>query len=222
MRNNIVYAVLILNCLSIFASPKELISINKSAFHAIEFNKPSTSFFEGAVLGNGGMGVIVTARPDAVSLHFGHNNVWDIRIAEDNRDKIGTFADVFKKAQALSPGLKSIWDDKSFNDYLNLTADNYRKPYPRPFPCGTVVLGFDRRKVEVLGHKIFIDKGICEVYLLNDGRKNTLQLCRTIERRTLVSFGGRERGRSTILFQPFTYFTRSANTNRYSSLFRDR
>ena len=156
--------------------PATASSINKSSFHPIELNKPSTNFFEGAVLGNGGMGVVVTARPDAVCFHFGHNNVWDIRIAEDNREKIGTFADVFRKVQALSPGLKSIWDDKSFSDYLNMTADNYRKPYPRPFPCGTAVLGFDRRHVEVLGYKIYIVKGLCEVYLLNDGKKNTLQL----------------------------------------------
>lgn len=171
LRNYIVLLMVLFYNLPVTAA-----SINKSSFHPIELNKPSTNFFEGAVLGNGGMGVVVTSRPDAVCFHFGHNNVWDIRIAENNREKIGTFADVFKKVQALSPGLKSIWDDKSFSDYLNMTADNYRKPYPRPFPCGTAVLGFDRRHVEVIGHKIYIDKGLCEVYLLNDGKKNTLQL----------------------------------------------
>ncbi|MDP4238423.1 MAG: hypothetical protein Q8904_03005 [Bacteroidota bacterium] len=166
---------LFLNCMMMYAN-SGVNTINRSAFYPIESNKPSPGFFEGAVLGNGGLGVIVTTRPDAVCLHFGHNNVWDIRLAEDNREKIGTFADVFKKARALSPDLKSIWDDKMFSDYLNMTADNYRKPYPRPFPCGTVVLGLDRRNVEVLGHKIYIDKGLCEVYLLNNGKKNTLQL----------------------------------------------
>ncbi len=34
-------------------------------------------------MGNGGMGVVVTTRPDAIALYFGHNNVWDIRIAEN-------------------------------------------------------------------------------------------------------------------------------------------
>lgn len=150
--------------------------INKSAQHPIVQTKPASNFFEGAVMGNGGMGVVICARPDAIYFHFGHNNVWDIRIAENNKDKIGTFASVFEKAKALPATLNSIWDDKEFNDYLNLTADNYRKPYPRPFPCGTVVLGFDRRKTEVLGHKIFIDKGLCEVYLLNGTKKNILQV----------------------------------------------
>ena len=47
------------------------------------------------------MGVVVTTRPDAIVLYFGHNNVWDIRIAEDNREKIGTFKEVFSKVKAI-------------------------------------------------------------------------------------------------------------------------
>ena len=38
---------------------------------------------------------------DAVVVHFGHNNVWDIRIAEDNQDKIGTFKEIFDKVKAI-------------------------------------------------------------------------------------------------------------------------
>lgn len=151
-------------------------SINKAKEHPIEYDRPSTNFFEGAVLGNGGMGVIMTARPDAIVFNIGHNNVWDVRIAENNREKIGTFGEVFAKAKALPQDLRSIWDNQEFRDYLNMTAENYHKPYPRPFPCGTVILGFDRRKVEVLGHKIDISKGLSEVYLLNGKVKNTLQV----------------------------------------------
>ncbi len=152
------------------------LAINKAAMHPIEMNKPAIDFFEGAVLGNGGMGVVVRTRPDAICFHFGHNNVWDIRIAENNREKIGTFADVFEKARALPKDLRSIWDNEEFRNYLNLTASNYSKPYPRPFPCGTVVLGFDRRKVELLGHKIDISTGVCEIYLLNEGKGVKLQV----------------------------------------------
>jgi hypothetical protein len=39
-------------------------------------------FFEGALLGNGGLGCVVTTRPDAIALHFGHNDVWDARIPD--------------------------------------------------------------------------------------------------------------------------------------------
>lgn len=150
--------------------------INRAMLHPIEYHKPAIDFFEGALLGNGGLGVVVTTRPDAICLHFGHNNVWDIRVAENNREKTGTFAEIFEKVKSLPENLKIIWDDPDFSQYLNMTADNYRKPYPRPFPCGTLILGFDRRRVELLGHKIDISTGLCEIYLLNEDKPNTLQI----------------------------------------------
>ena len=52
--------------------------------YPIVAGRPAPGFFEGALLGNGGLGVVVTTRPDAVCLHFGHNNVWDIRVREDH------------------------------------------------------------------------------------------------------------------------------------------
>ncbi|MBK7710174.1 MAG: hypothetical protein IPJ37_03825 [Bacteroidales bacterium] len=58
-----------------------------------------------------------------------------------------------------------------------MAAENYQKPYPRPFPCGSVLLGFDLRNAELLGHKLDISNGICEVYLLTAaGKKIRLQL----------------------------------------------
>jgi hypothetical protein len=150
--------------------------VEQARRHPIALDKPAVNFFEGAVLGNGGMGVVVTTRPDAVQFHFGHNNVWDIRIAEDYKDETGTFDEIIDRVKALPPGLKSIRDDKWFDDYFKKMHANYDKPYPRPFPCGTVVLGFDRGQVELLGHRTDISNGLCEVYLLNGGVRNTLQL----------------------------------------------
>ncbi|MDR1859885.1 MAG: hypothetical protein LBR06_03050, partial [Bacteroidales bacterium] len=88
--------------------------------HPIALNKPAVNFFEGAVLGNGGLGVVVTTRPDAIHFHFGHNNVWDIRITEDNQDKTGTFEEVFARVKALPESVKNITDDPWFRDYLTL------------------------------------------------------------------------------------------------------
>lgn len=139
--------------------------------HSIVRDSPAVDFFEGALLGNGAMGVVVRTRPDAVILHFGHNNVWDIRVTENHKDKIGTFQEIFEKAAQLSDSLPSIHHDKFFSDYLNLTADNYRSPYPRPFPCGSLILGFDRRDVELLGHTLDISSGQCAVSLLSGGRQ---------------------------------------------------
>lgn len=147
-----------------------------AAQHPIVVNKPVPGFFEGALLGNGALGVVVTTRPDAVCLHFGHNNVWDIRIAENNKEKIGTFEDIFAKAKTTLTGLPSIYHSPEFSDYLKLTAENYHKPYPRPFPCGTVLLGFDRREVELLGHTLDISNGICTVRLLKAGKELNLKI----------------------------------------------
>lgn len=157
-------------------------SMQTAAQYPIVMNKPATGFFEGALLGNGGTGVVVTTRPDAVCLHFGHNNVWDIRITENHQDKIGTFKDVFAKASLLPDSLPSIHHDKEFSDYLSLTADNYRSPYPRPFPCGTLLLGFDRRETELLGHTLDISNGICRISLLRNSQKLILTVFTNMEK----------------------------------------
>ncbi|MDR1879821.1 MAG: glycoside hydrolase N-terminal domain-containing protein [Tannerellaceae bacterium] len=181
MRKSVQIIVLLLVCAGYAVGQPSINVVEKARKYPIGSNRPAADFFEGAVLGNGGMGVVVVTRPDAILFHFGHNNVWDIRIAENNRESIGTFDEIFAKAKALSPDLKTIYDDKEFNDYLNLTGANYRKPYPRPFPCGTVLLGFDRGRVELLGHKIDISNGLCEIYLLNEGKRHTLEVFADME-----------------------------------------
>lgn len=152
-------------------------SYEQAKRHPLTSDRPAPDFFEGALLGNGGMGVVVTTRPDAVVFYFGHNNVWDIRIAENNKEKIGTFKEVFNRVKAIPDTLKMLTDDPWYREYSEMTAENYRKPYPRPFPCGSVLLGFDRRNAEMLGHKLDISNGLCEVYLLTSEKKKiTLQV----------------------------------------------
>lgn len=136
-----------------------------AARHPLICDKPAPDFFEGALLGNGGLGVNVTTRPDAVVLYFGHNNVWDIRLAENHRQEIGTFDEVFEKVKNIPATYGSLNDDAWFRKYSEMAGDNYRKPYPRPFPCGSVILGLDRRDVQVLGHKLDISNGLCSITL---------------------------------------------------------
>lgn len=161
-------------------SPAESLStldpVARPARHPILFDRPAVEFFEGAVLGNGGLGAVVTTRPDTVIIHFGHNNVWDIRLAEEHRDKIGIFQEIFDRVKEISPGLESLKDDPWFREYSHLMEENYRKPYPRPFPCGSLALGFDRRRAELLGHRLDISAGRCEVNFLVEGQVRTLQL----------------------------------------------
>jgi hypothetical protein len=146
--------------------PASFAAIAQAQKHPIEYSKPAVNFFEGALLGNGGMGVVVRTRPDAVVLNFGHNNVWDIRLGEANQEKFGTFQEVFEKIKAIPDSVKNLSDIPWYREYRTMCRENYAKPYPRPFPCGTIVLGFDRREVELLGHKLNISNGLCEVFLL--------------------------------------------------------
>ncbi|MCC7150013.1 MAG: glycoside hydrolase N-terminal domain-containing protein, partial [Saprospiraceae bacterium] len=150
-------------------------SFDQAKKHAIHYNKPAVDFFEGALLGNGGMGVVVTTRPDAIVLYFGHNDVWDIRIAEKNREALGTFDYVFDRVSKIPDTLKLLTDDPWYDKYIAMAQENYRQPYPRPFPCGSVLLGFDRRNAELLGHSLDISNGLCEVHLL-DSKKNIIKL----------------------------------------------
>lgn len=150
----------------------------QAARHAITHKGPSVAFTSGALLGNGGMGVVVCVRPDAIMLHFGHNDVWDIRLAENNRDAIGTFAEVFQRVDAIGKAGKvnRLQDDPWYAQYMKLTQENYRQKYPRPMPCGTVVLGLDRRRSEPLGYRLDISNGVCQVDLLVEGRKAVVEL----------------------------------------------
>ncbi len=180
-------------------------SIERAKAHPIVSSRPAVDFFEGAILGNGGLGAIVTTRPDAVEIHFGHNDVWDIRIAENNRDKIGTFKEVFDKVNALPNTAASLSNNKWFTTYRAMCRENYAKPYPRPFPCGKVILWFDRREAELLGHSVHIHSGSCNIDFLIDGKKATLELFVDMTRDTLW---GRMIGASGQPTQaPFKYIT---------------
>jgi alpha-L-fucosidase 2 len=169
--------ILLVSCVIKTQAQVTFSSFERAKLHPITYDRPAIDFFEGALLGNGAMGVVVTTRPDAIVLYFGHNNVWDIRIAEDNREKIGTFKDVFNKVKAISDTLSLLTKDKWYNEYSSMTQENYRKPYPRPFPCGSVLLGFDRRNAEMIGHRLDISNGICEVILkIKDQKEVRLQI----------------------------------------------
>ncbi len=176
---------LFLGVLALLSSPawadtqspaREINPLERAASHPILRDRPGPDFFEGALMGNGGMGAVVTTRPDAVVVHFGHNNVWDIRISEDNKDKIGTFKEVFEKVAAIPADAPSLESDHWYGEYLQMTQENYRKPYPRPFPCGSFLLGFDRRNVELLGYRLDIATGLCVVNLLVENKPAQLQI----------------------------------------------
>src|ERR1700761_853326 len=53
---------------------------------------PTPDFFEGMLLGNGDMGVVVTTRPDALVFHIGKSDSWDIRVSEEHAADILPFS----------------------------------------------------------------------------------------------------------------------------------
>ncbi|NOU81293.1 hypothetical protein GC101_20735 [Paenibacillus sp. LMG 31459] len=144
--------------------------------HNITFSGPAADFFEGALLGNGGLGVVVTTRPDAVILHFGHNNVWDIRIAEHHAEDILNFQEVYDRFASLPADLRQLTDNPWYREYCEMAGDNYSKPYPRPMPCGSLLLRYDRRRAEVLGHTVHIGDGRCTVDFLINGKPAVFEL----------------------------------------------
>src|SRR5690242_8973400 len=64
--------------------------------HKMETNHPTPNFFEGMLLGNGDVGVCITVRPDALGLHIGKSDSWDIRVSEEHARHVLPFAEVLK------------------------------------------------------------------------------------------------------------------------------
>ncbi len=185
MKTKTIFLIILSNLFIVASAQKQdrsFSSYEQAKKHSLSYDKPAINFFEGALLGNGGMGVVVTTRPDGILIHFGHNNVWDIRVAEDNREALGTFEYVFNKVKAIPDTLQFLTDDPWYREYSLMARENYAKPYPRPFPCGSLLLGFDLRNAEMLGHKLDISNGQCEVYMLTaEGENITLQLFTDME-----------------------------------------
>ena len=137
--------------------------LERPARHPLAHEGPAVDFFAGALLGNGALGAVVTTRPDAIVIHFGHNDVWDIRVAEDHQDQIGTFREIFARVAAIPSEYERLDQDPWYREYVALMSENYNKPYPRPFPCGSLVLGFDPRRAALLGHELDVATGCCTV-----------------------------------------------------------
>ena len=76
--------------------------------HMIVRDTPSPSFFDGMLLGNGDVGACVVVRPDAVAIHIGKNDCWDIRVSEDITDHVLPFREVLQLWQRASEEAKKM------------------------------------------------------------------------------------------------------------------
>lgn len=144
--------------------------------HSIAFEGPAEDFFEGALLGNGALGCVVTTRPDGIHVFFGHNSVWDRRVPDVPESEDDTFAKVMAKLNALPKDLDHLRDDPWFESHFNYNFSRYGEIYPRPLPCGSVLFGFDRRRTEVLGHELLFENGLLRIDMLHDQCKLHIEI----------------------------------------------
>lgn len=165
--------------------------------HNLVRTQPTPDFFEGMLLGNGDIGVCVVVRPDALGLHIGKNDSWDIRVSEEHAAHIKTFKEVlelWKRAgeEAKRQGKPEMTFLESniglFREYAQLMQSSYRKPWPRPWPCGTVWLHWDSRMVRVVRQELDLSTGVLTIRLeAND-------LCGRVRAVGLRCFVSRENG----------------------------
>lgn len=131
--------------------------------HKIVRTLPTPDFFEGMLLGNGDIGVCITVRPDALGLHIGKSDSWDIRVSEDHARHVLPFADVLKlwdnaSAEAKKQGKPEATyledANPALREYAEKASSSYRKSWPRPWPCGIVWVHWDASAFRVVRQEL--------------------------------------------------------------------
>ncbi len=145
--------------------------------HRIRRHLPTPNFFEGMLLGNGDIGVCVTVRPDALGLHIGKEDSWDIRVSEDHYPHVLHFRDLLElwrrageeaKRRGRPDMLFLERNIEFFREYTDRVRSSYAKPWPRPWPCGIVWIHWDPRMVRLLRQTLDISEGLLTVELEHD------------------------------------------------------
>ena len=131
--------------------------------HSIVQDLPTPNFFEGMLLGNGDVGICVVVRPDALGLHIGKNDSWDIRLSEEVEEQVLPFPELLKLWRRASdeakrqgkPDMLFLEDSIGFfREYTRKVEASYLRPWPRPWPCGTVWVHWDPRWVQPGRHSL--------------------------------------------------------------------
>jgi alpha-L-fucosidase 2 len=141
--------------------------------HLIVRDQPTPNFFEGMLLGNGDVGVCVTVRPDALGLHLGKSDAWDLRVSEDHWKYVLPFHEFLKLWERASdrvkrqgkPGAFDLEEDSEFRQYTQKVTSSYRKSWPRPCPCGLLWIHWDSRKVRVVRQSLDPSNGLLTIDL---------------------------------------------------------
>lgn len=147
--------------------------------HIIARDVPTPDFFEGMLLGNGDIGVCITVRPDALGLHLGKSDSWDIRVSEEHDSRVLPFAEVRKLWEQASEEAKrqghpemTSMENKIpvLRDYAELVGESYRKSWPRPWPCGIVWIHWDATHFRIVKQTLDPSNGLFQLNLLADSK----------------------------------------------------
>jgi len=150
--------------------------------HRIEKDLPTPNFFEGMLLGNGDVGVCVTVRPDAIGLHLGKSDSWDIRVSEDHYQYVLPFRELLELWERASeeakrqgkPDMTYLESNIDFfRQYTEKVAASYGKPWPRPWPCGIVWIHWDPKIVTVRHQALDPSNGLMTLDLDQDDLRGT-------------------------------------------------
>ncbi len=143
--------------------------------HLIVHETPGPSFFEGALLGNGDVGVCAVVRPDALGLHLGKADVWDIRVSEDCYRDVLPFPELLKLWERASEEAKRLGHPEMlhletnidfFREYTEKVGVSYdHRTWPRPWPCGTIWIHWDPRWVHTGRHVLDPSNGLFSLEL---------------------------------------------------------
>jgi hypothetical protein len=138
--------------------------------HLITREAPGPNFFEGMLLGNGDVGVCAVVRPDALGLHLGKSDVWDIRVTEDGYKDVLPFPELLKLWERASEEAKRLGKPDML--YLETSIDFFReytekvnvsydfRAWPRPWPCGTIWIHWDPRWLRVRRQELDPSNGL--------------------------------------------------------------
>ena len=167
---------------------RELDSVEIARRHRMVNDVPTPNFFEGMLMGNGDLGLCVTLRPDALGLHIGKEDVWDIRVSEDHYQHVLPFQELLKLWERAGeeakrqgkPEMTSLeYNIDFFREYTQKVGASYAKPWPRPWPCGIVWVHWDPRQVTLVRQSLDIATGLYTAEMQHDdlrGKKRPFRL----------------------------------------------
>jgi alpha-L-fucosidase 2 len=154
--------------------------------HSMVRRQATPDFFEGFLLGNGDLGVCLTVRPDALGLHLGKADVWDVRVSDDHMKDVLSFEEVRRRWRQFDQ------NKQFFKEYAVKARASYAKPWPRPWPCGILWLHWDPRTVRVVRQKLDPADGVATIEIEHDNLRGA------VRRRKIVCFVNQEIGHVSV------------------------